>query len=69
MQSCHDSSQDACGLFMQALHERMQPLLLFFIDAASFIDAEDERWELLLASTSHNGITEVVSHVTWCALR
>lgn len=40
----------------------MQPLLLFFIDAASFIDADDPRWELLIAITSHNGIKAVVSH-------
>merc|ERR1719419_1734449 len=25
-------------------HERIQPLLLFFVDAASYIDADDEKW-------------------------
>lgn len=46
---------------MQALHARMQPLLLFFIDAASFIDADDPKWELFLA-TSPNAGQEVVGH-------
>ena len=41
----------------------MQPLLLFFIDAASFIDAEDPRWALLLATTSQDGAAVIVSHI------
>lgn len=45
---------------MQALHLRLQPFLLFFIDGASFIDAEDMRWELLLATEQHEGQETVV---------
>ena len=37
-------------LVLQALHSRLQPFLLFFIDGASYIDAEDPNWELLLAT-------------------
>ncbi|XP_062589118.1 histone acetyltransferase type B catalytic subunit-like [Saccostrea cucullata] len=29
-------------------HERLQTFILFFIDAASFIDADDERWRFFL---------------------
>ncbi|KAK3106449.1 hypothetical protein FSP39_020292 [Pinctada imbricata] len=32
----------------RAYHERLQTFLLFFIDAASFIDADDERWNFYL---------------------
>lgn len=31
---------------MQALHKRMEPLLLFFVDAATAIDADDHGWHL-----------------------
>ena len=34
---------------IRALHARLQPLLLFFVDAASPIDASDPAWDLLLA--------------------
>jgi hypothetical protein len=38
---------------MQDLHARLQPLLIFFIDAANFIDdgagGVDPRWELYTA--------------------
>eukprot|EP00798_Chlamydomonas_sp_ICE-L_P003312 gene3312-13339_t len=34
---------------VKAIHARMEPLMLFFIDGASSIDAEDDMWELLLA--------------------
>ncbi|GFR51971.1 hypothetical protein Agub_g14498 [Astrephomene gubernaculifera] len=33
---------------VKALHARMEPLLLFTIDGANFIDADDPQWELLL---------------------
>lgn len=33
---------------LQELHQRFEPLLLFFIDGASLIDAEDDKWEVLL---------------------
>ncbi|KAI3437922.1 hypothetical protein D9Q98_000367 [Chlorella vulgaris] len=34
---------------LKALHARLQPLVFFFIDAASSIDAEDPDWQLLTA--------------------
>jgi hypothetical protein len=41
---------------LQDLHTRLQPLLIFFIDAANFIDDSaggiDQRWELYLAVES-----------------
>ena len=36
--------------FVKKIHARMEPLLLFYIDAASAIDAEDPCWELLLCT-------------------
>ncbi|GLI63534.1 hypothetical protein VaNZ11_006522 [Volvox africanus] len=33
---------------VKALHARLEPLLLFTIDGAQFIDADDPQWELLL---------------------
>lgn len=44
----------------QALHARMQPLLLFFVDGGSAIDADDPGWELLLALHPEGGHTVVV---------
>lgn len=35
---------------VKRIHRRMEPLLLFFIDAASSIDAEDPCWEFLLCT-------------------
>ena len=29
-------------------HERLQTFILFFIDAASFIDVDDDRWNFFL---------------------
>ena len=29
-------------------HERLQPFLLFFVDAASYIDVDDEKWTYFL---------------------
>jgi histone acetyltransferase 1 len=34
---------------LRLLHARLQPLLLFFIDAASMIDQEDPNWDILIA--------------------
>lgn len=34
------------GPELKALHKRMEPLLLFFVDAATAIDAEDHGWHL-----------------------
>ena len=32
------------GVGFRELHERLQPYILFFVDAASFIDVDDDRW-------------------------
>jgi len=37
---------------VKKIHRRMEPLLLFFIDAASSIDAEDPCWEFLLCTVT-----------------
>ncbi|DBA71639.1 TPA: putative uncategorized biosynthetic cluster [Trebouxia sp. C0005] len=50
---------------LKDLHERLQPFLLFFIDGASFLDADDPKWELLLA-TEHQAGRDVV--VGFCTL-
>lgn len=34
------------------MHGRLEALLLFFIDGANFIDADDPQWELLLVVPS-----------------
>ena len=34
---------------IRSLHARLQPLLLFYVDAASLIDSSDPAWDLLLA--------------------
>lgn len=42
---------------LRRIHARLQPLLLFFIDAASLIDQDDPNWDILLAvekSSSEN---------------
>ena len=46
---------------MQALHARMEPLLLFFVDGASHIDPEEAAWDLLVARKLVNGQPTVVS--------
>ena len=45
---------------MQDLHARLQPFLLFFIDGASFIDEDDPKWEVVLATEQHAGQEVVV---------
>lgn len=47
-------------LAAQALHARMQPLLLFFVDGGSAIDVEDPCWTLLLALRVQGEHTVVV---------
>lgn len=50
----------------QALHSRMEPLLYFFVDAASSIDAEDPGWHLLTAVEQGQDGTEVLGFATYC---
>ena len=47
-------------LAAQALHARMQPLLLFYVDGGSAIDVEDPCWTLLLALRAQGEHTVVV---------
>ena len=50
---------------MQALHARMQPLLLFFIDGANLIDPKEPEWDLLLAMhTKGDAVAVVVSKIS-----
>ncbi|KAK9866385.1 hypothetical protein WJX84_011581 [Apatococcus fuscideae] len=46
------------------LHARIEPLLLFFVDAACAIDQEDADWDLMLAVRQHNGSPQVVGFCT-----
>ena len=46
---CSPTPRRQRRLHPQALHARLQPLLLFFVDAASVIDATDPAWHLLTA--------------------
>lgn len=49
----------------QALHARLQPLLYFFVDASSAIDAEDPGWHLLTAvETAPDGEVQVLGFAT-----
>lgn len=45
---------------LRALHSRMQPLLLFFVDGASGIDSQDPAWDLLVALRESKGSLQVV---------
>ena len=45
------------------MHTRLQPLLCFFVDGASFIGPEHPGWILLLATQQHHGRETVVSPV------
>ena len=49
---------DAC--LVQELHARIQPLLLFYVDGASYIDAEDPDWMLFLAVKTQGDAKVVV---------
>lgn len=53
----------------QGLHARLQPLLLFYVDAASMIDQDDPDWELLLAVVdSAQGEARVVRSRSVCGM-
>jgi GNAT superfamily N-acetyltransferase len=60
------STLAAAGPALRGLHARLQPLLLFFVDAAQSIDQDDPRWELLLAveTAGPGGAAEVVGFAT-----
>ena len=50
---------------IRQLHARIQPLLLFFVDAASAIDSTDPAWDLLLAVESFpDGTCQVLGFAT-----
>ncbi len=50
---------------MQELHAHLQPLLLFFVDAASLISPEDDKWDIFLAlEEAGDGCVEVLGFVT-----
>jgi hypothetical protein len=36
------------GVDIKAMNDRLQPLVLFYVDGGSLIDADDDRWDLLL---------------------
>ena len=55
-----DAALHLMMLSAQALHARMQPLLLFFVDGGSAIDVEDPCWTLLLALRAQDEHTVVV---------
>ena len=56
----HFGSTLSTHIAMQALHARMQPLLLFFIDAANLIESKEPEWDLLLAMRTKGGDVTVV---------
>lgn len=49
---------------VKALHARLEPLLLFYVDGANYIEADDPKWELLLAVQRINGADVVVGFST-----
>jgi hypothetical protein len=48
--------------FLQDLHARLQPLLIFMIDGASYIDAADSKWEVVAAVMHTEGKQQLVSY-------
>lgn len=55
----------------QALHARLEPMLYFFVDASSSIDASDPGWHLLtVVETTPDGEAQVLGFATCyrCAL-
>lgn len=46
---------DICTPRLRAYHERLQTFLLWYIDAASFIDADDEKWNFFLVFQKSKG--------------
>ena len=50
---------------IRQLHARLQPLLLFFVDASSQIDSSDPGWDLLLAvETDKSGTCQILGFAT-----
>lgn len=50
--------------FVKMIHARMEPLLLFYIDAASAIEADDPCWEILLCTIKSGGNVRIVGMST-----
>lgn len=50
-------------------HEKLQTFILFFIDAASFIDVDDERWQFFLLYVVHNIVSQFLIYSTQSALK
>mmetsp|Transcript_23975 Transcript_23975/g.52458 ORF Transcript_23975/g.52458 Transcript_23975/m.52458 type:complete len:574 (-) Transcript_23975:376-2097(-) len=47
---CQENALDKeMAEYIRAVHDRLEPLLLFFVDGVSRIDNDDPKWELLLA--------------------
>ena len=57
---CSMHGHRCCRLCPQALHVRLEPLLLFFIDGANAVEKDDPKWELLLALQPASAGTLVV---------
>jgi histone acetyltransferase 1 len=47
--------------WLRAVHRRMEPLLLFFIDGASGIDQNDSAWDVIMALRQSGPSLQVVS--------
>lgn len=47
----------------QELHARMEPLLIFTIDGANFIDVQDPKWEVVAAVMERSGQQHLVRAV------
>lgn len=45
---------------LQELHARMEPLLIFTIDGANFLDVADPKWEVVAAVMERNGQQHLV---------
>eukprot|EP00884_Botryococcus_braunii_P023062 jgi/Botrbrau1/943/Bobra.0167s0053.1 len=58
--SVYKSTLESASPAVKELHNRLQPLLLFFIDAASLIDPNDEGWDLLLAVKTLAGGQQII---------
>lgn len=54
-------------LQQQELHARLEPLLIFTIDGANFIDVSDDKWEVVVAVVNMRGRQYMVreSHGGW----
>jgi histone acetyltransferase 1 len=49
---------------MQELHARLEPLLVFTIDGANFLDVEDPKWEVVAAVVTRGGRPYMVRGAT-----